>query len=65
MITVRSYEVQFTVKEHPDTEKETVTVGESPIGGTDPELRAIVMAASGSEYTHDETLAVEEIENDN
>jgi hypothetical protein len=60
----RTYEVRFAVDEHPDTEQEVVTVGESVIRGADPEQRAVVAAASNSPYTHVETLAIQEVGED-
>jgi hypothetical protein len=59
----RTFEVRFAVEEHPDTEREVVTVKASIIGGASPRERAVVAAAGNSPYTHVETLAVQEMKN--
>lgn len=60
----RTLEVQFAVEEHPDTEREVVTVEDGIIDGASPRERAIVAAAGNSPYTHVETLAIQEMESD-
>ena len=60
----RTFEVQFAVEEHPDTEREVVTVEGGVIGGASPRERAVVAAAGSSSYTHIETLAIEEVDED-
>lgn len=60
----RRYEVRFKVKEHPDPEMETVAVEDGTVDGATPEQRAVVAAADSSPYSHVETLAIQEVEND-
>lgn len=60
----RTFEVRFAVKEHPDTEREVVTVENGVIGGATPRERAVVAAAGNSPCTHVETLAIKEVEED-
>jgi hypothetical protein len=58
----RTFEVRFAVEEHPDTEREVVTVKAGIIGGASPKERAVVAAAGDSSYTHAETLAIQEVD---
>ena len=58
----RTFEVRFAVEEHPDTEREVVTVENGVLGGATPRERAVVKAAGDSPYTHVETLAIQEVE---
>ena len=60
-MTERTYEVQFAVKEHPDTEIEVVTVEDGDVDGATPREQAVVAAASDSPYTHVETVAIREV----
>lgn len=60
----RTFKVQFAVEEHPDTEREVVTVEDGIIGGASPSERAVVAAAGNSPYSHVETVAMEEVKND-
>jgi hypothetical protein len=59
-MTERTFEVQFAVEEHPDTEREVVTVENGIADGASPRERAVVAAAGNSSYTHVETLAIQE-----
>jgi hypothetical protein len=59
----QTFKVRFAVDEHPDTESEVVTVKDGIIGGASPRERAVVAAAGDSPYTHVETLAVQEVKN--
>lgn len=54
----QTYNVEFEVEEHPDTENETVSVKDSIIDKADPKERAVVAAAEKSQYTHIETVAI-------
>lgn len=56
----KTYDVGFTVGEHPDTEYETVTVEDGVVDGAGPEERAIVAAAEQSPYSHVETVTIHE-----
>lgn len=58
----RTFEVQFVVEEHPDTEREVVTVEDGTISGASPRERAIVAAAGSSPYSHVETVAIQEMD---
>jgi hypothetical protein len=60
----RTFEVQFAVEEHPDPEREVVIVEDGIIGGASPRERAVVAAAGNSLYTHVETLAIQEVDED-
>ena len=60
-MTERTYEVQFTVEEHPDTECEITTVKDADVGGAIPPEQAVVAAAGDSPYTHVETVAIREV----
>lgn len=63
-MTERTFEVQFAVEEHPDTEREVVAVEDGIIGGATPRERAVVKAAGNSPYSHAETLAIQEVDKD-
>ena len=60
-MTERTFEVQFAVEEHPDTECEVVTIKDGNIGGATPQERAVVAAAGDSPFTHAETVAIREV----
>ena len=60
-MTERTYEVQFAVEEHLDTECEVVTVKDGNVDGATPRERAVVAAADNSPYTHIETVAIQEV----
>ena len=60
-MTKCTYEVQFAVEEHPDTECEVVTVEDGDRDGATPRERAVVAAAGDSPYTHVETVAIREV----
>ena len=63
-MTERTYEVQFAVEEHPDTECEVVTVEDGDVDGATSREWAVVAAAGDSLYTHVETVAIRVVEND-
>ena len=60
----RTFEVRFAVEEHSDTERKVVTIEGGVVDGASPRGRAVAEAANNSPYTHVETLAIEEVDED-